>query len=148
MHGGHTNKISDFGWNPAEPWVLSSTADDNIVQVWQMANNIYNPNSANHQNLKHDDEIAPAVTAEEPKIIPASYVAPESSVVPTNEVDLSTTATSNTTTTLTTNFSAIETEAPSQDKLNAKSDNDIESTSVPVPASPVAETNDADKMEE
>ncbi|KAI8084344.1 WD40-repeat-containing domain protein [Gilbertella persicaria] len=43
MHGGHTNKISDFGWNPAEPWVLSSTADDNIVQVWQMASNIYNP---------------------------------------------------------------------------------------------------------
>ncbi|KAI8378084.1 WD40-repeat-containing domain protein [Choanephora cucurbitarum] len=43
MHGGHTNKISDFGWNPAEPWVLSSTADDNIVQVWQMASNIYHP---------------------------------------------------------------------------------------------------------
>lgn len=43
MHGGHTNKISDFGWNPADPWVLSSTADDNIVQVWQMASNIYNP---------------------------------------------------------------------------------------------------------
>ncbi|KAI8376048.1 WD40-repeat-containing domain protein [Radiomyces spectabilis] len=42
MHGGHTNKISDFGWNPAEPWVLASTAEDNIVQVWQMASNIYN----------------------------------------------------------------------------------------------------------
>lgn len=36
MHGGHTNKISDFSWNPVEPWVLASTADDNIVQVWQM----------------------------------------------------------------------------------------------------------------
>ncbi|KAI8989370.1 WD40-repeat-containing domain protein [Pilobolus umbonatus] len=44
MHGGHTNKISDFGWNPSDPWVLASTADDNIVQVWQMASNIYNPN--------------------------------------------------------------------------------------------------------
>lgn len=46
MHGGHTNKISDFGWNPADPWVLSSTADDNIVQVWQMASNIYNPTAS------------------------------------------------------------------------------------------------------
>lgn len=36
MHGGHTNKISDFCWNPVDPWVLASTADDNIVQVWQM----------------------------------------------------------------------------------------------------------------
>lgn len=36
MHGGHTNKISDFGWNPADPWMLASTAEDNIVQVWQM----------------------------------------------------------------------------------------------------------------
>ncbi|ORY93041.1 WD40-repeat-containing domain protein [Syncephalastrum racemosum] len=42
MHGGHTNKISDFGWNPADPWMLASTAEDNIVQVWQMASNIHN----------------------------------------------------------------------------------------------------------
>jgi len=36
VHGGHTNKISDFGWNPVQPWVLASAAEDNIVQVWQM----------------------------------------------------------------------------------------------------------------
>jgi len=36
IHGGHTNKISDFGWNPVQPWVLASAAEDNIVQVWQM----------------------------------------------------------------------------------------------------------------
>ncbi|KAI8096544.1 WD40-repeat-containing domain protein [Halteromyces radiatus] len=41
MHGGHTNKISDFSWNPAEPWVIASTAEDNIVQVWQLASSIY-----------------------------------------------------------------------------------------------------------
>jgi len=41
VHGGHTNKVSDFAWNPNEPWVLCSTAEDNIVQVWQMASNIY-----------------------------------------------------------------------------------------------------------
>ncbi|KAJ3383512.1 retinoblastoma binding protein [Lobulomyces angularis] len=42
VHGGHTNKISDFSWNQNEPWVLCSVAEDNICQVWQMAKHIYN----------------------------------------------------------------------------------------------------------
>ncbi|RZC55227.1 hypothetical protein C5167_014078 [Papaver somniferum] len=40
-HGGHTAKISDFSWNQNEPWVISSVAEDNILQVWQMAESIY-----------------------------------------------------------------------------------------------------------
>ncbi|CAJ1073842.1 histone-binding protein rbbp4 [Xyrichtys novacula] len=42
IHGGHTAKISDFSWNPNEPWVICSASEDNIMQVWQMAENIYN----------------------------------------------------------------------------------------------------------
>ncbi|KAI8614949.1 WD40-repeat-containing domain protein [Chytriomyces sp. MP71] len=41
VHGGHTNKISDFSWNKNEEWVLCSVAEDNVCQVWQMASNIY-----------------------------------------------------------------------------------------------------------
>ncbi|CAF0908053.1 unnamed protein product [Rotaria sordida] len=41
IHGGHTAKISDFSWNPNEPWVICSVSEDNIMQVWQMAENIY-----------------------------------------------------------------------------------------------------------
>lgn len=41
IHGGHTRKISDFSWNPNEPWVIASVAEDNIIQIWQMAENIY-----------------------------------------------------------------------------------------------------------
>lgn len=41
IHGGHTAKISDFAWNPAEPWVVASVAEDNILQLWQLAENIY-----------------------------------------------------------------------------------------------------------
>ncbi|KAG4306495.1 hypothetical protein PORY_000483 [Pneumocystis oryctolagi] len=41
MHGGHTNRVSDFSWNLNDPWVLASSAEDNIVMVWQPANNIY-----------------------------------------------------------------------------------------------------------
>ena len=42
IHGGHTAKISDFSWNPNEPWVVCSVSEDNIMQIWQMADNIYN----------------------------------------------------------------------------------------------------------
>jgi histone-binding protein RBBP4 len=41
IHGGHTSKISDFSWNPCEDWVVASVAEDNILQIWQMAENIY-----------------------------------------------------------------------------------------------------------
>jgi len=44
IHGGHTAKVSDLSWNPHEPWVLASVAEDNILQIWQMAENIYNEN--------------------------------------------------------------------------------------------------------
>jgi len=42
IHGGHTAKISDFSWNPNEAWIICSVSEDNIMQVWQMAENIYN----------------------------------------------------------------------------------------------------------
>jgi len=42
ISGGHTAKISDFTWNLNEPWVVCSVSEDNVMQVWQMAENIYN----------------------------------------------------------------------------------------------------------
>ncbi|KAF5840260.1 nucleosome remodeling factor [Dunaliella salina] len=39
VHGGHTSKISDFTWNPNDDWVVASVAEDNILQIWQMASN-------------------------------------------------------------------------------------------------------------
>ncbi|KAM5550082.1 hypothetical protein ABKV19_001162 [Rosa sericea] len=40
-HGGHKAKISDFPWNKEVPWLISSVAEDNTLQVWQMADGIY-----------------------------------------------------------------------------------------------------------
>lgn len=40
MHGGHTNRISDFSWNPNDPWVMVSAAEDNLVQCWKVASAI------------------------------------------------------------------------------------------------------------
>jgi histone-binding protein RBBP4 len=48
IHGGHTSKISDFSWNCNDDWVIASVAEDNILQIWQMAENIY-----------HDDDFGP-----------------------------------------------------------------------------------------
>jgi len=42
IHGGHTSGLSDFSWNPNDPWVIASVAEDNILQIWQMAETIYN----------------------------------------------------------------------------------------------------------
>ena len=40
VHGGHTDKVSDFSWNQNDPWVIASVADNNIVQVWQMTDEL------------------------------------------------------------------------------------------------------------
>ncbi|KAI9846335.1 MAG: Histone acetyltransferase type B subunit 2 [Sclerophora amabilis] len=40
MHGGHTNRISDFSWNLNDPWTVCSAAEDNLIQVWRVANAI------------------------------------------------------------------------------------------------------------
>lgn len=40
MHGGHTNRISDFSWNKNDPWVVCSAAEDNLIQVWRVADAI------------------------------------------------------------------------------------------------------------
>jgi len=41
VHGGHTAKISDFSWNAQHPWVVASVSEDNVLQVWQMAEELY-----------------------------------------------------------------------------------------------------------
>jgi len=53
IHGGHTSKISDFSWNLHDPWVIASVAEDNIIQIWQMAENIYN----DVEEPVHDSEL-------------------------------------------------------------------------------------------
>nr|SCA59490.1 CAF1-55DUP [Drosophila subobscura] len=39
IHGGHMSKINDFSWSPSLicPWIMCSVSDDNVLQVWQMA---------------------------------------------------------------------------------------------------------------
>ncbi|CAF4856126.1 unnamed protein product, partial [Rotaria socialis] len=34
IHGGHSAKISDFSWNPNEPFTICSVSEDNMAQIW------------------------------------------------------------------------------------------------------------------
>lgn len=56
IHGGHTSKVSDFSWNQSDHWVLASVSEDNILQVWQMAENIYFEEEPQEDLKKVDDE--------------------------------------------------------------------------------------------
>ena len=40
MHGGHTNRVSDFTWNLNDPWVMCSAADDNLIQIWRASRHL------------------------------------------------------------------------------------------------------------
>ena len=55
-HGGHTAKVSDFAWhqNAEEEWMLASVAEDNILQIWQMAENIYNDEPDDEEEVQDE----------------------------------------------------------------------------------------------
>ena len=54
-HAGHTSKISDFSWNAEDEWIMASVAEDNVLQIWLMAENIYNPDEENEGNNDEAD---------------------------------------------------------------------------------------------
>ena len=58
IHGGHTAKVSDFSWSETEDWVLASVAEDNVVQVWQMSEQIYS-----REDDEGAEESAPAASS-------------------------------------------------------------------------------------
>lgn len=65
VHGGHTSRVSDFGWHPALPWTFVSTAEDNIVQVWQPAESIYHSDPSEViELLKADKESVAAASGD------------------------------------------------------------------------------------
>lgn len=41
VHGGHCDKVSDIAWNLNEKLTLASVSQDNVLQVWKIAEEIY-----------------------------------------------------------------------------------------------------------
>lgn len=56
IHGGHTDKIADFAWNPNDDWVCASVADDNVLQIWQLAEDIWNVEDDEQEEKQIDNE--------------------------------------------------------------------------------------------
>ncbi|KAL7425057.1 Histone acetyltransferase type B subunit 2 [Cryptotrichosporon argae] len=40
VHGGHTAKVNDISWNPNSKWTIATTAEDNVLQVWEPSRHI------------------------------------------------------------------------------------------------------------
>ncbi len=57
IHGGHTAKVSDFSWEMNQDWVMASVSEDNILQVWQLAENIYNDQDEDDVAEPADDDL-------------------------------------------------------------------------------------------
>ncbi|KAF8253155.1 WD40 repeat-like protein [Wilcoxina mikolae CBS 423.85] len=56
MHGGHTNRVSDFAWNPNDPWVMVSAAEDNLIQCWKVSNTIVGKDMEDEEIPEHELE--------------------------------------------------------------------------------------------
>ena len=41
LHGGHTSKVSDISFNRNDEWTIASVSEDNVFQIWNMAEEIY-----------------------------------------------------------------------------------------------------------
>jgi len=52
IHGGHRAQVSDFSWNQNDNLVLASVEENNILQVWQMASNIYEEDDGAEEQLR------------------------------------------------------------------------------------------------
>ncbi|KAK3952112.1 WD40-repeat-containing domain protein [Pseudoneurospora amorphoporcata] len=55
MHGGHTNHLADFSWNRNDPWLVCSAAEDNLLQIWKVANSIVSKEPADMSTPELDD---------------------------------------------------------------------------------------------
>ena len=40
LHGGHTSKVSDLAWNPNEKLTIGSVAEDNILHIWKIGDDM------------------------------------------------------------------------------------------------------------
>jgi histone-binding protein RBBP4 len=57
IHGGHCSKVSDFSWNMNDEWTVVSVADDNVLQVWTMAEEIYTADDEEEEGaMDYEDE--------------------------------------------------------------------------------------------
>lgn len=65
MHGGHTSKVSDFSWNINDEWTIASVSEDNVLQIWNMADEIYANSDEDEADMNSDDDDEEDILGEE-----------------------------------------------------------------------------------
>ena len=58
LHGGHTSKVSDVSFNRNNEWTIASVSEDNVLQVWNMAEEIYADEEEEDMSLDDGDKDA------------------------------------------------------------------------------------------
>ncbi len=58
LHGGHTSKVSDVSFNRNDEWTIASVSEDNVLQVWNMAEEIYADEEGEEMSLDEADKDA------------------------------------------------------------------------------------------
>ena len=43
VHAGHRAPVTDFSWNPNNPWTVASIAEDLLLEIWQPTESIHTP---------------------------------------------------------------------------------------------------------
>lgn len=56
LHGGHTSKVSDLSFNMNSEWTIASVSEDNVLQVWNMAEEIYADEEDEDMSVNGDGE--------------------------------------------------------------------------------------------
>jgi histone-binding protein RBBP4 len=56
LHGGHTSKVSDFSFNTQDQWTIASVSEDNVLQVWNMAEEIYSPEEDDEEESAGEED--------------------------------------------------------------------------------------------
>lgn len=53
----HLLQVSDFSWNQNDDWTICSVSEDNIFQIWQMGESIYEDDDAGTGAAAPDEEL-------------------------------------------------------------------------------------------
>ncbi|KAL9179999.1 hypothetical protein ACHAXT_007969 [Thalassiosira profunda] len=56
LHGGHTSKLNDFSWNPNYDWCVGGVSEDNVLQVWTPAEDVYAEEGDDYDEDEEQDE--------------------------------------------------------------------------------------------
>lgn len=56
MHGGFTGRVTEFDWNPNDPWLMLAAAEDNQMQIFRPARSLVNVAPKKNVSMREVEE--------------------------------------------------------------------------------------------